>query len=185
MTDQDLIVFLEARLAEDEAAARATLIDVDGSGDWRAGEHPVVWTVDLYRVRDANSRPVVEAIRSLEDDDDPDNIREYVNGAAVAQHVARHDPARILREVHAKRKLLGRFRRAAMMKSKLPDDKMTEKWYSVMAPNVVDLAAVYDDHPDHRSKWFDADDASIDRANAPDSEMDPFEAADDIYRRWE
>jgi hypothetical protein len=66
----------------------------------------------------------------------------------------RFQPARVLREIEAKRKLLGRFRRAALLKSKSHDD-VSEKWYSVMAPNVRDLAAVYSDHPDHRSKWFE------------------------------
>lgn len=141
--------FIEARLAEDEATARATLIDVDGSGDWRADEHPVALTVDLYRVRDVSARPVVEGIRSLDDDDDPDNITEYVNGAAVSQHVARHDPDRVLREVEAKRKLVADF------KIELEDAERYEDVDSAATSLRLlgILAAIYSDHPDFNPEW--------------------------------
>jgi hypothetical protein len=137
-----LTEFLEARLAEDEAAARATLIDVDGSGYWRADERPVALTVDLYRVRDINARPVVEAVKSLYGDEGPAGPL-YVDGEAVAAHVARHDPARVLREVTAKRKIISWVLLWPMRPS---------------PPSSVDgllelLALPYADHPDFREEW--------------------------------
>jgi hypothetical protein len=171
-----LIEFLEERLREDEAAARATLIDVDGSGEWRADEHPVALTADLYRVRDVNARPVVEEIRSLDDDDDPDNITEYVNGAAVSQHVALHDPARVLREVTAKRALLEDINaekhlvvdgdpyftcNAATEERDGGESWAREKWGTACGCGRDDrverrlklLAAPYSDHPEFRKEW--------------------------------
>ena len=53
-------------------------------------------------------------------------------------HFARHDPARVLREVAAKRRALSRY---------LNDDEM------VMWPVIVAIAAIYSDHPDYREDW--------------------------------
>jgi len=74
----DLVAFLKARLDEDEAVAQETVADF--------GDH---WTVDGERVRGS-----VEYVDVL---DGP--------GMPYA-HIARHDPARVLREVEAKRRLL-------------------------------------------------------------------------------
>jgi len=148
-----LTEFLEARLAEDEAAAQATLIDVHGSGDWRADERPVALTVDLYRVRDINARPVVEEIRSLQDDDDPDDIKPYVDGAAVARHVALHDPARVLREVAAKRRVMERHR-ADTSPYELYCGGCSDSGPRLdECPELRDLAAVYSDHPEFNQDW--------------------------------
>lgn len=79
----------------------------------------------------------------------------------VATHIARHDPARALREVTAKRQILAAH----------PDDEgQCERcldsdgiWhengrtiaYTAMYPcdTVRALAAVYADHPDYRTDW--------------------------------
>lgn len=154
----DLTDFLRERLAEDQAAAEATLIDVTGSGDWRADEHPVALTVDLYRVRDVNARPVVEGVKSLYDDEGPAEPL-YVDGEAVAAHIARHDPARVLREVAAKR---------AIMERHCPSQAggcagcgvylgRDDQWH----PNVqfedceelLGLAAIYADHSEYDPQW--------------------------------
>lgn len=143
-----LIEFLEARLAEDEAAARATLIDVKGSGYWHADERPVALTVDLYRVRDDNARPVVEAIRSLYGDEGPAEPL-YVDGEAVAAHVARHDPARVLREVTAKRALLDEFELPGLDCDATDAEPDNCRQHRVLRQ----LAAPYSDHPDYREEW--------------------------------
>jgi hypothetical protein len=144
----DLISFLNARLAEDEAAAQATLIDVTGSGDWRADERPVALTVDLYRVRDVNARPVVEAVKSLYGDEGPAEPL-YVDGEAIAAHVALHDPARVLREVTAKRALIEDH----------DDQHECVHWKDASAFPYVGcsvlrrLAAIYSDHSDYNPEW--------------------------------
>ncbi|MFB7336913.1 hypothetical protein FNH09_09800 [Streptomyces adustus] len=77
--DNDLVVFLNARLDEEADLARRC----DGAGccgEWVASGD----TVDFCQVSLAGFHP------------------------AVARHVARHDPARVLREVEAKRRVLNR-----------------------------------------------------------------------------
>lgn len=89
----DLIAFLNARLDEDEAEAKAAA--------------------------NALNRHI---------ECDPDN----------AAHIARHDPARVLREVAAKRAIVERY-------AKAPD------WAG--GEDVRLLAAVWSDHPDYRQEW--------------------------------
>jgi hypothetical protein len=147
-----LTEFLEARLAEDEATARATLIDVKGSGYWHADERPVALTVDLYRVRDDNARPVVEAVKSLYGDEGPAEPL-YVDGEAVAAHVARHDPARVLREVAAKRDLLDRHA-SSERSAEGPLANDSEVYYAEALEEAVRiLATTYSDHQDFREEW--------------------------------
>jgi hypothetical protein len=151
MTIPSIVQFLAARLQEDEDTARATLIDVHGSGDWRADDQPVALTVDLYRVRDVNARPVVEAVKSLYGDEGPAEPL-YVDGEAIAAHVARHDPARVLREIEAKRKILLFHQDYARNN---PHDCIQRAYYDLETYcwTIQHLAAAYSDHPDYREEW--------------------------------
>ena len=84
----DLISFLRTQLDEDERVAREA---ADGdSGRWFFGEK---WNV--YRAEDIG--------------DDAGEVNElvvYGNVKPQSEHIARHDPARVLREVEAKRRIL-------------------------------------------------------------------------------
>jgi hypothetical protein len=62
--------------------------------------------------------------------------------ASDAVHIARHDPARALREVEAKRRLLGRYCAAVYSATK-----------AALYGQIHDEAAVYSDHPDYDEKW--------------------------------
>ena len=73
-----VVEFLEARVAEDELTAQAA---VDGSPLWRA-------FYDYRDVKDADGHYVVQA----------DGLLPLVEQAA---HIARHDPARVLRQCTA------------------------------------------------------------------------------------
>jgi hypothetical protein len=99
----DLIAFIAARLGEDEAAAKAWQ-----SPPWR--EDATSWKVvgrreprydngrsETLTVIDVSGRPVdfAEAIQ----------VKWDSNGER-ATHIARHDPARVLREVAAKQAIL-------------------------------------------------------------------------------
>ena len=87
MTDE-LVAFIHARLDEDETVARAAAMDSNNRGEWTQ--------VDPDRcpgaVNDADGVVVVY------DEGSPD-VRE-------AAHIARFDPARALRGVGAKRRIL-------------------------------------------------------------------------------
>ena len=82
-----VVEFLEARVAEDELTAQAA---VDGSPSWRV-------FYDYRDVKDADGHYVVQADGSYP-------------SAEQAAHIARHDPARVLRGVHRDPR---RHRRAA------------------------------------------------------------------------
>jgi hypothetical protein len=139
MTAQDLIAFLTERYNEEEAALklvhRPYRLYIYDDGVMAEPEE-----YDVFDERQGEYK---------QDADGNDILRNRHNSYALL-----FDPDKALREIQVKRKLLGRFRRAALLNSK-SHDEVSEKWYSVMAPNMVDLAAVYSDHPDHRSKWFE------------------------------
>ncbi|MFD4830125.1 DUF6221 family protein [Streptomyces uncialis] len=93
-----LIAFLRARLDEDEAEARGTGMPLDwhqGPGpedpEWASAEMVLMWPPEHHTPyeRDKHWRG-----RTLD-------------SAGQAGHIARHDPARVLREVEAKRMLIG------------------------------------------------------------------------------
>ncbi|ORL40180.1 hypothetical protein A6F59_16735 [Prescottella equi] len=127
-TVSDLVEFLRARLDEDEqtatAATSATFGEVptwtskdDGTGEQTHG----------YVMADHT------AICGHDGDDVP---------LPVADHIARHDPARVLREVEAKRQIMDQFEYDA------------EMGYSDQSGLVLRmLASVYSDHPDYQQEW--------------------------------
>lgn len=136
----DLIAFLNARLDEDEAAARAAM-----PGPW--------WTLNVARRREPEFL-LDQAWRDTE-------------------HIARHDPDRVLREVAAKRKRLALYLdaketlAAVLRKAPPEDDPATAHSYvrerisanrasgrfTALEMSVRLDAAVYSDHPDYRQEW--------------------------------
>lgn len=83
---------------------------------------------------------------------------------AVAEHIARQDPARALRDVEAKRAILDRHRRQAQ--DRWNDQRVIGEgtpfcgWCSDReeqadwpCPDVLDLAAVWSDHPGYDPSW--------------------------------
>lgn len=142
----DLIAFLTARLDEDEAVAReaASALPGDEGYGWRAVHryletHPA--SGESFIV-DTSSELVAR----------PASARSY--DRAVADHIARHDPARVLREVAAKRAIVEAYRQSRDI---LMDNRQT--WDLVRAAVgaqrviVTQLAAVWSDHADYRREW--------------------------------
>jgi len=142
----DLIEFLETRLAEDEAIARAAT-----RGPWK-------W--DDYRVRTLYGRAgevgeyewdteVIEASHEGECACRSLCTLELTVSAPDADHVARHDPARVLREVAAMRDILGCIK---LLDEKLEAENrypLTSYTYGVLES----LADIWSDHPDYES-WI-------------------------------
>lgn len=117
------MTFLHARL--DEEADLARRCDGDGCGEWSAQGH----TVDFCQVELSGFHPT------------------------IALHVALHDPARVLREVEAKRRVLARHALSpATGDPELPwanrDDCQYdgETW---PCEDLLDLVSPYGDHPDY------------------------------------
>jgi len=119
----DLPHFLLARIAEDEAVARACV-----GPEWTSGLpatiHPDPTTY----------RTVVRQVG-------------HVCGSIIAvdaEHIARHDPARVLAECEAKRRIVDSYRYLTAD----PELRMQAWTFALRC-----LALPYADHPDYREEW--------------------------------
>lgn len=137
-----LIEFLEARLAEDEATARAVEDhSAPWDGQWKADGPDAVRTYNDWVLFHGRGRPLAPGL---------------------TDHVARHDPARVLAEVEMKRALL-RFHAPKEVDG--PVMRINGKDQVVLNTNCTScsdrnppswpcatiklLARPYADHPDH------------------------------------
>ena len=130
----DLVAFLNARLHEDEAAARAA-----APGQWRSHQ--------------AGGWRAVLLGKGLGPD------------AADVEHIARHDPARVLREVAAKRAILEFYLEppdglpagnAEVISGAEDGSGRAPRPLTVIEAIVLDLAGVWSDHPDYDPAWGSA-----------------------------
>lgn len=146
-----LMAFLNARLDDDERVARAV-----GGEQWHADTH----IGDEYNigvvVGSRGERIASCGVESLDD------------GDVRAEHIARHDPARELREVEAKRRIMAIHNRRADVFPDTAggtfenccdgcgyqgycDDPVTEDVNG--CPILRLLALPFDQHPDFREEW--------------------------------
>ncbi|MFE9850313.1 DUF6221 family protein [Streptomyces sp. NPDC005576] len=143
MTD-DLVQFLRDRLDEDEAVARGVTVPLDwhqGPGDddpeWTSDEMVCMWPPEFHTPYEQDKH-----WRGLTADP-----------AGLAAHIARHDPARILREVEAKRQMIETFEsRYKAAKASNTSTTLGLEW--VVRADVLRLLALpYADHPDYQQEW--------------------------------
>jgi hypothetical protein len=116
-----LAEFLTARLDDEEERALSAL-----GGSWSHGQ------------RD----PVRGEIQSVENETVTVVVRDDEAADSDLEHIARHDPARALREIEAKRRIA----------------QAVEEGVIDLRPDARDevfkhLAAVYADHRDYRDEW--------------------------------
>jgi hypothetical protein len=144
----DLAAFIEARLAEDEAMAKAAAADVNRLAG-RAN-----WTSEARMVTDA---------------EDPDwaiaDLSPFVDDECLARHIACHDPARVLREVAAKRAIAAEHQprrvgqsltwcgRCHQVIRDAREDEDPCGPFDWPCPTMRALAAAWSDHPDYRAGW--------------------------------
>src|SRR5512139_2667273 len=140
----DLIAFLKARLDEDERVAKAAV-----QGPWYLNSESYAETIygadDIAVV--AGGKWGGEASVFASDED--------------AIHIARWDPARVLAEVEAKRRIIARHQSRQSGRWKIcmncrpidPEypDHLTEAVWP--CPDLRDAAAPYADHPDYQQEW--------------------------------
>lgn len=120
---KDLVQFLRARLDEDEQTARRV------ESSWRQiGDTGVIVASDGERAEECANG----------------------NWSGIAEHIVRHDPARVLREVEAKRVLLDDHERFVTERR-----RMMGGWdsYPEASPVLVAFASIYAGHPDYRVEW--------------------------------
>ena len=138
----DLIAFLKARLDEIEATAKAatgTAWAWEATGDkdnsWAAGHVEGEDGCPLSGEIEHGQGIVI------------DGVCESINGnLADAAHIARHDPARVLRDVEVKRKLIAEYEDCHNTGNS-PDH------YDGYWDAVVRFAAIDRDHPDYQQEW--------------------------------
>jgi hypothetical protein len=128
----DLVAFLHARLDEDEQAARAA-----AGAPWTADDVPGCIHVEAW------ARAEQRALRGL-------GFVGSVEREPDRQHIARYDPARVLREVEAKRQILNLHRRDSDYGS---DPICNVCLYTPPCETVRVLALPYSDHPDYHEEW--------------------------------
>ena len=118
----ELTEFLLARIAEDEEVARAS--------------DPYSWTADSGDVYAGHPTA---------------RIAEYIE-VSWAAHIARHDPARVLAECEAKRRIVEDFE-VLDADYRVTHDPQTEarRFQALIAASRI--ASVYADHPDYREEW--------------------------------
>lgn len=157
----DLINFLQARIAEDELwalAASAPYAHADGEPRVPAGGVHWTWAVG-EDWKPARPDPVTEAtvggpeyygcnVNLISTEQWPTALGTRMPAPVANQmvevksgpagHIARHDPARVLREVEAKRRILA-------LHEELNEPHLYEA--------VQHLAAVWSDHPGYRPEW--------------------------------
>lgn len=136
----DLATFLLARIAEDESAARAAILRTYGqTGRWVTfddKEHLSTTTVFAWN-RDERLGQACETEMSW-------------IGRAARDHIARHDPARVLAECEAKRRIVDAAQRAAQ------SDRQSEHLRGIREADNYTLWCLslpYADHTDYREEW--------------------------------
>jgi hypothetical protein len=113
----ELVEWLRAQLDEDEQAARRA-----GDSFRQVGETGVIVAIEGDRAEECAS----------------------ANWAGIAEHIVRHDPARVLREVDAKRQMIGAIEHLLVQ----VDDPFAD------AKGVLRLLALpYADRPGFREEW--------------------------------
>ncbi|GGJ86916.1 hypothetical protein GCM10011583_18140 [Streptomyces camponoticapitis] len=143
---EELAAFLRARLDEEAEVARAAAAK-RGGGKWTA----VLGDDGLTSVCGEGDGRSVPAIL------DPDDHETSV-------HIARHDPARVLREVGAKRALLAEHQPqdgdctvCALSEDFDDDADGNREWFRRAkpwpCPSVRLLATEHADHPDYKETW--------------------------------
>lgn len=130
----DLVRWLGAQLDEDAARAMAA-----GGDGWRRQDHPS----DTVAVYDSKGEPVV--------------YDEGWPSEAQAEHIAEWDPARVLREIDAKRKVLAEYEQADRYSRTTWGQSNADQSRARTLGKVVRLlASVYSDRPGYREEWAPA-----------------------------
>lgn len=135
-----LVYFLQARLDEDEMAAKAA---TPGPWWYNPGKQ---WlgpeAFEKYDLRQGEEfvgyggpSPFVGAVAATGPADNPQSM-------ADAAHIARHDPARVLRAVEARRRTVDEYANNAPLSF--------EEW--PLFP-LVNMVREYADHPDFKAGW--------------------------------
>lgn len=134
----DLVQWLRAQLDEDERTAREACKYAEA--EWRLDEdgETVLWWPPEPHIAEKEREKGLTVVS--------DRWRGQTiesGGARLAPHIVRHDPARVLREIDAKRRLIGRINTHATIMG----------WDEVHGDLLRSLALPYADRPGYREDW--------------------------------
>ncbi|WP_097982818.1 DUF6221 family protein [Streptomyces sp. f150] len=144
MTDA-LVAFLKARLDDDERTAQAAT-----PGPW-CDSGGYVTDID----EDGHSRVQVTDFGTQDEDSEGSGPQ----GQADSAHIARHDPARTLREVEAARAVIGLYEEAGNRMDRAMNDSDTVAYQEARVEQrtlrkvLLHEAAVHEAHPDYLPEW--------------------------------
>ncbi|MDJ0405865.1 DUF6221 family protein [Rhodococcus erythropolis] len=144
-----IVEFLEARIAEDEAVAQ----DAGARAmEWRSSNGSVAGGGKPYVDDWSEDEPLTQyggEVTIVYDEGWPEDVE--------AEHIARQDPDRILREVAAKRKIINDHRVGSWYVYTDDDTRACEtcgdstvRW---PCATIGALAAIFSDHPDFNEEW--------------------------------
>lgn len=138
----DLVTFIRARLDHDEQVARAAA-EAATSPNWRDSDS------GIYPADNPGNHP--GPFLSASDD--------YID-PEISRHITLHDPARVLREVAAKRRILAAHQVDAdycTTCSVEVNDGYDRAPVAAPCPTLLDLASVWSEHPDYDQAWATLD----------------------------
>lgn len=142
---EDLVRWLGAQLDTDAEKARAAC--EYASPEWHLdedGETVLWWPPEPHIAEKEREKglPVVS-----------DRWRGETVGTRIAPHIAAHDPARVLREIDARRKLVERYERALENRRAHPDDLASAGALLALHGAVKLLALPYADRDGYQESW--------------------------------
>lgn len=126
------MAFLRARLDQDEIYAHASM-EENGAEEWVASTRDDVPSTYPHHGVWADG-PEIATVR----------------GAGTRRHIARHDPARVLAEVDAKRRLVD------LLVGVVRGDYIDDGEPALATRMLPYLALPYASHPDYRPEWAPA-----------------------------
>lgn len=139
----DLVAFLRARLDEDHLTAFAA----EGA-EWTVENQKKTRDVETFK----NPGAVHFGVWVVTGENGADGVAETTD-ASHARHIARHDPARVLAEVNAKRRVLGVYNSWEFLARTKPHDPNAEITELAVRQTLRALALPYRDHPDYQPEW--------------------------------
>lgn len=149
-----IVEFIKARLDEDETTARAASVggawrydDGDSVGAWTLyDEQWAIASLTTYRHETYDYATQMPAFRHP----------RYVDADANGEHIARHDPARVLHEVEAKRAIVDLYERVERDSWGTEDNREPFIGEQYLRDVLLLLALPYSDHPDYDPTWSPA-----------------------------
>lgn len=143
MTDTPTLTeFLLARIADDERVARAAFRDAEQFGVNPPRADDGEWTRSNHVSDECRIDGVAMTIYD-----------EGGHTAEQADHITRHDPARVLAECEAKRRIVDLAEDRARVSEEDDHSPLLAGQDLALRAVLLFLALPYDTHPDYREEW--------------------------------